>query len=229
MSDTSVEVKSNTISTAHFWVCSYPFFETSLLVSSRPGTHFEQAQIYLYDSDGELFNEAALECDTGEVGVVEFGPLLGACKIESGLKHAHVELRSQGDVAFQCRFHNNLGATIQGEPSAVSAHQTAFFPVTVAEGRNSMLAFVNHGKAEVKLRCRLYLGKRMPEVQVLVPALGSRVISLSAEFEEYKTAAGARPHPGYLRVSSSSDNKCGVQLVEALNGEKGGYIFSSVS
>ena len=229
MGDSALENRVNLTASAHFWVSSYPFFETTLFVCARPETPFGEVQLYFYDADGELFNEAALACAPGEVGVIELSPFLGACKVESGLKHAHLEIRCKEPIASFCRLHNNLGATVEGEPYLVSAHSTGFFPILIGEGRNSMLGLVNHARAEVRVRCRLYLGKRMPEIQVLVPALGSRVVCLAAEFEEYRAAATSRAVPGYVRISSSAELPCGVQLIEAINAENGSYILSSVS
>lgn len=89
---TSILNSANSI-TGHFWVCAYPFVETTLfLVPAFPfdSTTATASSIELYDADGNLSNELQVEFPKGQVAIVELDTIMGGCKLESGLKHASV-------------------------------------------------------------------------------------------------------------------------------------------
>lgn len=214
---------------AHFWVSSYPFFQSSLFFAPAP-SGAEPAEVYLqlYDPDGMVFNELTVQPQFGSVGIVEMEPLLGACKLESGFKHAHLVVQSTNLVRAWTRIHGNISATLQSEPAEVSLHHTSFLPITLGEERTSLVALVNQSESAQNIRLRLYFGKRLPEVQVSIAARGARLVNIPVEFGEYLPRDG-RSYPAYIRISSVSDRPCGVQLVEVIKTEKEGNIFASVS
>lgn len=217
--------------TSHFWVCAYPFVETSLFVV--PPSPFEEpfavpTSIELYDADGSLANELQVEFPKGQVGIVELDTIMGGCKLESGLKHAHMVVRSASGSSAYLRMHTREGAALIGEPAVLGADRSTFFPMTLDEGRNYYLTVVNHGKAQAALKCRLFCAKRSPETLISIPPLGSRVLSLDNEFSEYSTENGKQVQ-AYIRLSTKSETVLGVQLVERTEGKNDGGIFYSVS
>jgi len=214
---------------SHFWVSSYPFFETTLLVARAPGVCPEPSRAFFYDSDGALFNEVVIDFNQGAVGILELEQFLGGCKIEGGLKHAHLEVRSSPGASHYCRMHTRSGACLVGEAQAVSFRKATFFPIYLAESRSVLLTLVNHTTSVGNVRCRLYFGKRLPEMSYDIAPLGCRVISINTEFMDYLGGEAALNTLAYLRVSSTSDFDCGAQIIEVISHEKDGDILSSIS
>lgn len=224
-------VNSTASITNHFWVCAYPFVETTLfLVPPFPfeGAITQPSAIELYDADGALSNEVHVEFPRGQVGIVELDSIMGGCKLESGLKHAHMVVRSAAGSSPYLRMHTREGAALIGEPAVLGADRSSFFPLTMDEGRSYYLTAVNHGKAQAALKCRLFCAKRSPETLISIPPLGARVLSLDNEFAEYSSEAGKQLQ-AYIRLSTKSDTTLGVQLVERTEGKNDGGIFYSVS
>jgi len=222
----SSEIASGIVS--NFWVSAYPYFESTLFVSAPP-ERSGAAQAIIYDPDGMLVNEVTISARPGQLGILEMGPLLGSCKIESGIKHAHLEVRSPPGFGHIVRLHTSSLATLLGEPVEISQRQTNFFPLTFAENKSLFVCLVNYAEREAKVRCRLYFGRRMPEVECIVPPLGCRLLDMNSEFSEYSVVAGGKERPGYIRLSSSIEQGCGAQLLEVSQAGKEGYIFSAVS
>ncbi len=224
-------MNSSTSITSHFWVCAYPFVETTLFLV--PPFPFEEAftlptSIELYDADGNLSNEVQVEFPKGQVGIVELDTIMGGCKLESGMKHGHLVVRSPAGSSPYLRMHTREGAALMGEPAVLGADRSTFFPLTLDEGRSYYLTVVNHGKAQAALKCRLFCAKRSPETLISIPPLGSRVLSLDNEFAEYSTESGKQLQ-AYIRLSTKSDTVLGVQLVERTEGKNDGGIFYAVS
>ncbi|MCB0310825.1 MAG: hypothetical protein KDD42_06305 [Bdellovibrionales bacterium] len=215
---------------SHFWVSSYPFFEASLFVASDPASQAQQStQLYLYDCDGAPVNEVEVNFPAGQLGIVELDQFLGQCKLEAGLKHAHLHVVSEAGGKHMLRIHGGSSACMLGPAQEVSQLRSCFFPVLLANERNALVTLVNYGRSDSLVRCRMYVGKRVPEVRINVPALGSRVLSIPAEFSEYAKPDGNKKQPTYLRLSSTCEVPCGAQLIETISPEKEGTIFSAVS
>lgn len=214
---------------SHYWVATYPYFETTLFVTSAAGMPRSATRIFLYDSDGAEVNRASIEFASGQVGILELDQFLGRCKLESGLKHAHLEVISGPGSRHQCRVHNAQGACLLGEGLQIDLEQSGFFPVLLGEGRSSMVAFVNHRHEEASVRCRLYVGKRSPETDILLPPMGTRIFDLCAEFGNVSAQGGPRVMPGYARVSTLASNEVGAHLIESVQTEQERRLFTSVS
>ncbi|MBN8549301.1 MAG: hypothetical protein J0M12_08310 [Deltaproteobacteria bacterium] len=224
-------MNSNASLTSHFWVCAYPFVETTLFLvpALSPDAALASAtSIELYDADGALSNEVELDFPAGQVGILELDSIMGGCKLESGLKHGHMLVRSPAGTSPYLRMHTREGAALIGEPAAFGADRSTFFPLTMDEGRSYYLTVVNHGKAQAALKCRLFCAKRSPETLISIPAFGSRVISLENEFAEYSAESGKQMQ-AYLRLSTKSETTLGVQLLERTEGKNEGGIFYAVS
>jgi len=215
---------------SHFWVCTYPFLQTVLFVA-RPSVSSgnQPSHLLLFDADGALINEARLDFPTGDVGILELEDLLGACKLESGMKHGHLEIRSAPFSRHCLRLFTREGACFEGEPAIVSSRKGAFVPVVFAPERSCLLVFVNHGAGTASLKCRLYCGKRTPETTFSVPAFGSRVLSVAALFPEFSAQEGFSYLQGYFRITSMDDCICGVQLLEVSGSSNETGIPGSIS
>ncbi|MBX7137474.1 MAG: hypothetical protein K1X83_05770 [Oligoflexia bacterium] len=225
-------MSSSAQSSVNLWVSTYPFFESTLLFS------FEEklqavgpvpVQILFFDPDGSLFNEVQIELDPTRTGLLELEPFMGGCKLEAGLKHAHVEVRSLPGVRTTSRIHASTGACIMGAPCELTSRHSAFFPVLMSAERSPLMVLVNRSNIEAAIRLRLYCAKRMPEMQTSVPAHGARLVSVATDFPEFVPEEGARGVPAYLRISCLNGAECGVQLLDLAKQDKGQEVFTSVS
>ncbi len=222
----------------HFWISSYPFFESTLiLLPGSPRTldapkpidgQRMSVALRVYDADGALVNDAQLEFPSNELQFFELEPLLGACKLESGMKHAHLVVESEEGTGVYCRMHTRESAALLGEPISVTPTQGTFFPLTFASDRANLLCLVNRGESEATLRCRLFVGKRSPEASWAVPAFASRVVNVEAEFREYALTEEGAQLQAYLRLGTKAGD-LGVQLIERTDGPKEAGFFTAVS
>ena len=244
--------------TSHFWISAYPFFESSLFLvpgakdtvdapipqvnitqastlegsSSGSGTSSPLSdtgcRIQVYDSDGNLANDATIEFPSDSIYALELQPLLGGCKLESGMKHAHLVVHRLEGVGVCCRVNTRESAAIVGEPSPISATQGGFFPITLASDRSNYLCFVNRGSSEATLRCRLFFGKRSPEAAWVIPGNASRIIQVETEFQQYTNHEDGEQVQAYLRLGTKS-GELAVQMPERTEEPKEEGFFTSVS
>lgn len=221
---------------AQFWVSSSPFFETVLFLS--PGLAPQDAEaasissvnysVKLYDADGALVNEIAYQVAPTQVGILELHTLMEAVKYESGIKHGWVDVVSECPSKIYCRLHARSVATLMGELHSIGSQQRVCFPLSLGQHRSSYLAVVNFSKETSAVRCKLFVGKRSPEILLSIPGSGSRLISLDAEFPEYKELTESIVQ-GYVRVSPRSDSPFGVQLIERSEGSKDDGLFGTLT
>jgi hypothetical protein len=222
----------------HFWISSYPFFESTLLVVPSAAATLDAqkplegqrlaVQMRVYDGDGELINDAQLEFPSSDIQFFELEPLLGACKLESGMKHAHLVVTAPSGTGVYCRMHTRESAALLGEPVLVDTTQGTFFPMTFASDRSNLLCIINRGAQEAVLRCRLFVGKRSPEASWTVPAWASKVVSIESEFREYAKTDEGQQLQAYVRLSTKA-GELGTQLVERTDGPQEAGFFTSVS
>ena len=225
-------INLSNVQNSSFWVCTSPFLQTTLFLipdifKDEKNTKFS-SELKLYDPDGEIINEVSVESHSNQISIHELDNLMASCKLESGMKYAHLEVKSPKNVKHYCRFHTREGACFVGEPDHVSERQGTFFPVTFAQERSTFIALVNRSTKTSNVRCRLYCGKRTPETICNVPALGSRVISLSAVFPEYAVVESGNVVPGYVRVTANTEEAVGAQIVEKIQGKQESCVFRSV-
>ncbi|MDC0358234.1 hypothetical protein OAO01_05400 [Oligoflexia bacterium] len=220
---------------SHFWVCSFPFFETTLFIlppvcsEESSCTSTFESLVSFFDADGSLINEVSVVVPKAEIGVLEVDQCMGSCKLEGGLKHGHIVVTSAPGSKHFCRMHTGEGAALLGEPTVLQKEQSNFFPLTFSEEKSSFLCVVNHGEEEAHLKCRLFLGKRTPDFSCSVPAFGSRVFNVESEFSEYTDISEGQLIQAYLRLSSRGSQPVGVLLVERTDNEKDKGIFTSVT
>lgn len=218
---------------SHFWVCSYPFFETTLFVIpdfktsvSKTGVH---SSITLYDPDGDVVNELSIVTNNQDVGIVELGATMGACKIESGLKHGHMVVTSPAGYRHECRISTREKGAMLGKPAPFSLHKATFFPVLFGDNRASFLAVMNKSEEDATVKCRLYCGKRTPNMECVIPARGVRVISVADEFPDYCVTQEGKRIQAYVRLATKGSAKLGVLLFERTRMLRDTDFYCSVS
>jgi hypothetical protein len=215
---------------AHFWVSSYPFFETTLILippvqSSSPQC---SATLTAYDSDGATINTVQMSFPANETQLVEVEPLMGSCKLECGVKHGHivVELPYGGGAA--CRIHTRESATMVSEPRIITPSAASFVPLTLGAGRMNFLLCVNRSQKECIVKARLFFGKRSPETSWTLPPFGTRIVLVESEFAPYLGLEKSDQIQAYIRMSTKS-GEIGVQTLERTEGAKDEAYFSSMS
>ncbi|MCO6432301.1 MAG: hypothetical protein J5J00_15715 [Deltaproteobacteria bacterium] len=226
--------------TSHFWVASTPLFQTALFFVPD-GTRFQAGMeelsseqksyttdIKIFDADGELINEVATTYPIDRVGILEIEPLLEVCKYEGGMKHGRAVITCSAPAQPMSRIQGRDSAVFMGELLPLNTQQRAFIPVTLSEGKSSILILSNFSASPSSIKCKLIVGKRSPETQVDVPAGGTRMLSLESEFPEYADLTVSRAVQGYLRLSTRSDDQIGVQLFERLEGAKESSLFTTI-
>lgn len=214
----------------HLWVGSFPFIDSFLIISPDPGCESPSSvSVRCFDPDGAFANEFSINIEPGAPGLIEIEPLLGSIKLEGGMKHAHLEIECPIGVQVLTRLVSREGAVLLGEPSVIDEHRSAFFPVQVLNEHSSMLCIVNAGDETSNLKCRLFLGSRTPDISLSIPARGSRIISLEAEFSEYLQAERGKIQQVYTRLGTRGGAPLTVQLFECFVGASGGDLFSAVS
>ena len=200
---------------SHFWAATFPFFETTLFIAPPvDGSPVAPTRLTVFDADGEIVNEAALEIEPGRVGIFELEQFLGGCKLEGGLKHAHLEVVSPPGCRHLCRMHSRSGASLHVEAAALSSHRSVFFPLRFARGHDTIVCFVNRGAEPAVVKMRLFVGSRNPESFLEVPAFGARMVSLGSEFGEFVGGGEADIGQGYVRISAKGGADLGVHLIE---------------
>lgn len=219
---------------SHFWVASWPFFETTLFLIPAAGaveeeTESEAATIKVHDCDGQLVNELVIESPRREVGCIELDSCLGMVKLEGGLKHAHLVVTSGVGTSHLCRINNRSSAAMLGSSDLFSSGRATFFPALFGADRTMMIALTNHGHEVASAKIRLFAGSKMPETTCVIPPMGSRLVSLEAEFSEVvpsKTVGGTQ---GYVRLSTRSEQSIGAQLIERTQSQSGEDVYLALS
>lgn len=214
----------------HFWISTLPFFDCALFILSHASaTTPSETAISVYDPDGTLINSLEFSSPPGEVGMVELEQFLGCCKLESGMKHAHLLVRSDPGTRAVLRMHSHDSGCIMGPMTQVLMHRGTFFPISFAEDKSSFIALVNYSNEPSVLRCRLFQGTRTPEISISVPPRGARFFGLESEFSDCTAKGSDKAINGYVRLTTKSEGGLGVQLIERTDGLKGNSLFNSVS
>lgn len=217
---------------SHFWVASYPFFETTLLVLpplSLVGSELPLSSIKVFDPDGALINEVSFSFPADQIGILEVDPLLGACKIESGLKHARLVISSPFKTRHYCRIQTQDRSGLLGEPLPFCNEDGAFFPLTFSSERSSLLCLINNSAEVSRIRCRVLSNKRSPEVMLTVPARGARALVIESLFPEIARIEESKRRLAYLRVSTKEDQRVAAQVLERTRCGENRFVYSSVS
>ncbi len=193
----------------------------------------ETAKIVIYDADGEVANEATIGATHGNPITLELAPLMGGAKSESGLVHSHLAIEHSTTSRVFVRGHTRAGAAFLEPVNIVDQDHPAFFPVCLERAKISMISLVNLGDSDLTARVRLIISGRNPDVSVVIPARGSRVVSLEAEFGELawgdSVGDGDREEKrGYVRTSIRGEGKIGVSSCSASQRGADGLMISGI-
>jgi len=210
----------------HLWICSSSFFESVLFLHSRSGNPFT---LHLYDADGELINKLSLNFPASQIGAIEVCDLLEGCKLESGLKHGHAVISGSEKDLVACRIQSREHGAMLPICHEFRLDQALFYPITVCDERSYILPLTNFGKAPMQVRCRLFLGKRTPEVMVTLPPLASRIISISSDFAEFLEPFAGKQTQCYVRLTSKDSAPIGAQLIERCQLSNARFAYSAVN
>lgn len=215
-----------TLVTSHLWASTSPFFRSVLLVSPA-SIGSSNTELIIHDADGAIVNKASYQFEGCKVGIIELGELLQGCKPSCGIVQGYVVARTIGSAKHLHRLVSDDSACIMGSTHLIDSDRSAFFPITIAEDRSSLVVLVNTGNEAATATVRLISGKRTPETIVDIPARGARTLSINVEFGDYITAKGEDEVLAYLRVRTRATHELGVQLLEQQGGENG--FYTSVS
>lgn len=219
----------------HIWAATYPFIDSVLFISQAslpPGSgHLPtvDAIIQAFDPDGDCINEIFLNVPLTPVCAFPVDQFLESCKLEGGIKHAHLVVRTNLQSRVLCRLQSNQGAVLLGEPTKIFGEQATFFPIQVSANQTTIFPLLNYGNTPAVVRCRLYIGKRSPETSLVIPPRGCRVLNIKSDFEDFFPEASERPTQAYVRLSTRSDRPVGIQMIETIPAKESGILLTAVS
>ena len=213
---------SEPVISRHYWISSSPFFETTLFCSHVGDG---QAQVFLRDPDGAGLNEVTLSFLPGSVSILELEPLMAGCKLESGLKHAHLEFRGPASSTVLLRLHTGEGASVVSELLRIQEGR-GFFPFQIGGVRSNFLVLVNLFEGEAQVRARFICANRSPEVTWNLPPLATRIIDLGREFGSYLDLQPGQTAQAYVRLGTKAGTPLGYQVLERASGSHEGNLFS---
>ncbi|MCB0334668.1 MAG: hypothetical protein KDD62_00140 [Bdellovibrionales bacterium] len=204
---------------SRFWVCTYPHFEASVFIFQAERNRGVVHEYSLYDADGSQINSGGIAFPFANTGVIELGPLLGKCKLESGLKHAQFCITSPHGCGHLVRLIGKEKASILHPLIEIHEQASNFVPLSVGPSAQNLANVVNFSDSDTQVRLRLFIGKRTPEHVVELPAYGSRSVNIENAFADY-LPDGVGSTIAYLRISSKDSAKVGLQILEIKeNGE----------
>lgn len=209
---------------SHFWIANPPSFSSTLLISSEEESAVDgriQTSLEIYDVDGVKINTVEVEFPAKEVGIVELEPFAAGLKMQGGIAHGHVRIRSPKGTRHLCRQSIGSSVSVYHDPAPVGARESAFIPLILGGRREHMLVLVNTGAEEGQLACRFFYGNRSPEWTLTIPTLGSRVLSVESELlgsaDDKSWEKGALQ--GYLRITGRHQSAISGHIIERILGE----------
>lgn len=210
---------------SHFWGIQSSFISTSIIAAPYRGPvtdddgelpRRETITAEIYDVDGALTNSVTLEFPHSETGILELAPLMGGCKISHGLQQCHVVLKSGSETRCAVRYQSLTDSFVAAELLAVRPREPSFVPLAISNLKEQVMALVNCQTEPAQLNCRMYYGTRTPELNVVIPPLGVKLVSIDADLLE---AQDIRVPPNevvqsYLRFHLKNSGLLGVQILE---------------
>jgi hypothetical protein len=209
--------------TYHFWMVTYPFFDSVLLIATGPED--VPIEFKIYDVDGALTAETTLKFSAQTTTPLKFDELMSGCKMESGIKHAHVAARPKNAAFLSLQIESVEWSTPISPMRTVLAGAPIFAPFVVEKERAWIGGLVNINPVETLVRVRSIVSKTISEAQITVPGFGVRTISaaLFANHQEWEEGFG------YLKLSvRGADEQIGVQVIEGILDKKARRHYSGV-
>jgi hypothetical protein len=209
---------------SHFWIANPPSFSSTLFVSAEDQSATEgkiSTALEIFDVDGVKVNTVDVEFPANEVGVIELEPFAAGLKMQGGIAHGHVRIRSPRGTRHLLRQSVGSSVSVYHDPAPVKARESAFIPVVLGGRREHMLVLVNASEEEGQIGCRFYYGNRSPEWTLTIPARGSRVLSIESEMlasaDDRAWEKGALQ--AYLRLTGKHDAPISGHIIERVLGE----------
>lgn len=222
----------------NYWVSGGPEFESVLNIIPPCTSEAEgedkcsspPVELEIFDADGASANKVKVSLSSREVIGIELSNLMGACKLESGIVHGRLSVRAPVGVEHSCMLNSDGGISVSRELQMVSGKEGAFFPVTFSADRESHLCLVNFSNEPQELKVKLFLGNRGPVASSYIPAGGSRILNLTAEFLDVNAIrTKGQQLQGYIRlIQKVSEAEFGVQLIEMSSSGKSRNLIRMV-
>jgi hypothetical protein len=214
---------------SHFWFCCYPGFSTRILFSSVQRLSLSETSIIeVYDCDGELVNVAEVQFQDLPLGMLDLDPLVSSCKLESGLKHGHVVVRSAPEVQHQCRIQSRKSGIFFSIQRDVLKRRDLFVPICFAPDKTNYIALFNQSTDVSEVLARVFCGSRTPRADLEVPAMGARIFQLESLFPEYGYADDSTVQRAYLRLSLRNGGATGCTAFDRQLVQQDQDIFRSI-
>ncbi len=218
----------------HFWICSSPFFETSLILSptsADPEFSGEETvcECIIHDCDGSVVNEVILKFSAAQIRIIELASIMTGCKMQAGLRHGHLEVKYPLGIKPWCRLQSRDSACLLGSPQCLTDVRRVCLPLTFSAERTNLVCLVNYTDSEATVRGKLFLGRRAPEAAWKIPAFGSRVLEMIGEFDDFVDIHADEQVQGYLRLSGRGSDRVGVHAIEQSIGMKDTLLFASLT
>lgn len=214
---------------AHFWFCTYPGFTTRLFFTGLTAEALAlPSVIEVFDCDGVLVNVAEVSFTNVNVGVLELEPFVAGCKLESGLRHGHVTVRSAADVRHQCRVESRKSGTLFSVQREVQKRRDQFIPICFMPDKTNYLALVNHSGDESQIRARVFCGSRTPKTDLFIPAHGTRIFQIESLFPEYGYLED-RQVKAYVRLTLLAGGTVGCMAFDRQMLQSNQDLFRAVS
>lgn len=193
---------------SHFWVTTYPFFQTELLLASPLGDGDNEEDKFetilrLFDPDGELVDKTTLSLSTGVVHSISLEQMMLKCKLESGFRHGHlvvvIERTRKPVIPYLSIFGNESHLVI---PAGLNlSSESAHFPITLSGQFVPLIGIVNCSPHTASLKIRLSVHTdevKQAEVLKTITGNGSRLISI---FDEFSHCSFPGVSTAYIRVA----------------------------
>lgn len=189
----------------------------------------DEIHLLMFDADGYVINEVRTRIKPRTVSVFEMESLMGACKFESGLKHAHLAVEASQSYQLTMRVHGRDSSCLVPEPRLITPMRRGFFPLSLSRERFPMIALLNTEPTVAAVRGRLFCGSRTPEAVWELPPLGVRLVSIVHEFGDLIEVGAEDQLQAYLRLSVRGDYSVRIQLIERVQGPKEGSLYLAMS
>ena len=216
MSNQIVNTKQDLKSlTSHFWISSYPFFSSALLISPSDKTADLNSihSLKVYDADGNQINRATLQGSDSRVLMIETDCLLSSCGLDAGLKHAQVEVNSPSGFAHFCRMQSASGVQISRPLSKINSLNNSFYPVRVSPEIITVIVLSNCSIDPVIANVSVVLEKKLQSEQISLLPRQSKLIAFEIEFADLLEQLDSAVRQVYLDVSSDQGGPLGVKLI----------------
>lgn len=195
-----------TESVEQYWVSTYPFFDSFFVFQN---TQFDSTgdssssrnancRLEIFDHDGSPVNDIQLDFHEIKTNRIDVRPLLESCKMDSGLKHARIQVSASPEIETNLWFENSRQIFPAGSPVKVEPGAPTFYPVAVEQNRSSYVVIMNEGVESARATLRFYSGKSAPEKSLSLPAGSTTLCCVETLFDS--VISDQESFQGYLKV-----------------------------